>query len=99
MEIEKILNNDELILKLTGMLDTSTSPDFEALLDSTISDDIKLLILDLSNLQYISSAGLRVILKAQKIMNKQGEMKLTGVKDTVLEVFNMTGFSDILNIE
>lgn len=99
MDIEKIVNNEELTLKLSGMLDTATSPDLETLLDSSVSEDIKTLVFDMNELEYISSAGLRVILKAQKIMNGQGSMKLTGVKGTVLEVFNMTGFADILTIE
>ena len=95
MTIEKTLTGETLILKVIGRLDTSTAPQLEAEMNDGL-DSAKDLILDFSELEYISSAGLRVILKAQKIMNKQGTMKLTGVNDTVMEVFDITGFSDIL---
>ena len=95
MTIEKTLTGETLILKVIGRLDTSTAPQLEAEMNDSL-DSAKDLILDFSELEYISSAGLRVILKAQKIMNKQGTMKLTGVNDTVIEVFDITGFSDIL---
>ena len=95
MTIEKTLTGETLILKVIGRLDTSTAPQLEAEMNGSL-DSAKDLILDFSELEYISSAGLRVILKAQKIMNKQGTMKLTGVNDTVMEVFDITGFSDIL---
>ncbi|MCI5509357.1 MAG: STAS domain-containing protein [Oliverpabstia sp.] len=95
MTIEKTLTGETLILKVIGRLDTSTAPQLEAEMNDSL-DSAKDLILDFSELEYISSAGLRVILKAQKIMNKQGTMKLTGVNDTVMEVFDITGFSDIL---
>ena len=95
MTIEKTLTGETLILKVIGRLDTSTAPQLEAEMNDSL-DSAKDLILDFSEREYISSAGLRVILKAQKIMNKQGTMKLTGVNDTVMEVFDITGFSDIL---
>lgn len=95
MTIEKTLTGETLILKVIGRLDTSTAPQLEAEMNDSL-DSAKDLILDFSELEYISSAGLRVILKVQKIMNKQGTMKLTGVNDTVMEVFDITGFSDIL---
>ena len=95
MTIEKTLNGETLTLKVIGRLDTSTAPQLEAEMNDSL-DSAKDLILDFSELEYISPAGLRVILKAQKIMNKQGTMKLTGVNDTVMEVFDITGFSDIL---
>ena len=95
MTIEKTLNGETLTLKVIGRLDTSTAPQLEAEMNDSL-DSAKDLILDFSELEYISSAGLRVILKAQKLMNKQGTMKLTGVNDTVMEVFDITGFSDIL---
>ena len=98
MTIEKTLTGETLILKVIGRLDTSTAPQLEAEMNDSL-DSAKDLILDFSELEYISSAGLRVILKAQKIMNKQGTMKLTGVNDTVMEVFEITGFADILTIE
>ena len=95
MTIEKTLTGETLTLKVIGRLDTSTAPQLEAEMNDSL-DSAKDLILDFSELEYISSAGLRVILKVQKIMNKQGTMKLTGVNDTVMEVFDITGFSDIL---
>ena len=98
MTIEKTLTGETLILKVIGRLDTSTAPQLEAEMNDSL-DSAKDLILDFSELEYISSAGLRVILKAQKLMNKQGTMKLTGVNDTVMEVFEITGFADILTIE
>lgn len=98
MEIFKNKNNENLVLSLNGRLDTNTSPMLEQELHSSI-DGIKELVLDFENVEYISSAGLRVLLSAQKIMNKQGSMKLTGVRESVKEVFDITGFSDILTIE
>ncbi len=85
-------------MHIEGRLDTSTSPEFEKEIES-LSDDVSELILDMKEVAYVSSAGLRVLLAAQKKMNKRGSMKLTGVCDTVMEVLEMTGFSDILVIE
>ena len=87
-----------LSLRLDGRLDTSTAPLLENELNDSL-DGVTELVLDLEKLEYISSAGLRVILSAQKIMNKQGEMRLTGVTGPVREVFDITGFSDILTIK
>ena len=79
-------------------MDTTTAPELEKCITEN-SDGVTELILDLKDMSYTSSAGLRVILKAQKLMNQQGSMKVTGVQNDVLEVFDMTGFSDILTIE
>lgn len=98
MNIEKHLDNENLTLKVEGRLDTATAPELEEALNNSI-DGIKELTLDFASLDYISSAGLRVVLKAQKIMNAQGTMKLTGVNDEIMEVFDITGFVDILTIE
>ena len=98
MTIEKNLNGTELVMAFNGRMDTSTAPLFEAEIKSGL-DGVEKLILDFENLEYVSSAGLRVILKAQKIMNTQGEMKLTHVNETIMEVFDITGFVDILTIE
>ena len=98
MTIEIKRNAQETIIELAGRLDTTTAP----VLDKTISDDIKdtkSLILDFKSLEYISSAGLRVLLTAQKKMQKIGYMKVTNVCEEVMEVFEMTGFADILAIE
>ena len=96
IEIKRI--PEETIIKLVGRLDTTTAP----ALDKTINEDIadtKNLVLDVKELEYISSAGLRVILGAQKKMQKIGSMKVTNVREEVMEVFEMTGFADILVIE
>ncbi len=98
MAIEKIINGDAATLVVSGRLDMQMAPELEEELDSVL-DGIKDLTLDMSGLEYVSSAGLRVILKAQKTMNVQGSMKLTGVNDTIMEVFDITGFLDILTIE
>ena len=98
MTIEKKMNNESATLIVSGRLDTQTAPELEKELDSVLAD-IKELTFDFANLEYVSSAGLRVILKAQKAMNAQGSMKLTGVNDSIMEVFDITGFLDILTIE
>ena len=97
MTIEIKKNAGETLVELVGRLDTTTAP----ALDKTINDDLgdtKHLVLDLKGLEYISSAGLRVLLGAQKKFQKIGSMKLTNVREEVMEVFEMTGFSDILTI-
>ena len=98
MIIEKNLNGASCVIAITGRLDTQTAPELEAELD-TVFSGLKDLTFDMKRLEYISSAGLRVILKAQKTMNAQGSMKLTGVNDEIMEVFDITGFLDILTIE
>ena len=98
MTIEIKKNADETILQIAGRLDTITAPS----LDKTIHEEIgdtRNLILDLKSLEYISSAGLRVLLGAQKKMQKIGSMKVVNVCEEVMEVFEMTGFADILVIE
>lgn len=98
MTIEKNIENEKVTLTVSGRLDTTTAQELETALDEVLGQ-AKDLVLDLTNLAYISSAGLRVILKAQKIMNTKGSMKLTGVNDSIMEVFDITGFLDILTIE
>ena len=98
MNINKTTNGSTLTLSLEGRLDTTTSPELETLLDASL-DGITELVFDFSGLDYLSSAGLRVLLSAQKRMNKQGSMKLIHVNETVKEVFEITGFSDFLTIE
>ena len=98
MKIEKTLNGTELAVALEGRLDTSTAPQLETELNGSL-DGITALTLDFEKLEYVSSAGLRVLLSAQKTMNKQGEMKLIHVGDAIMEIFEVTGFSDILTIE
>ena len=98
MTITEERNNNLITLKIEGRLDTTTAPTLEKTIDEFI-DDVTELVLDMNQLTYVSSAGLRVLLSTQKKMNKIGTMKLIGVCEEVMEVFEMTGFSDILNIE
>ena len=98
MTIEKKINNNAVTLIVSGRLDTQTAPELEAELDAVLAD-VSELTFDMTNLEYVSSAGLRVILKAQKVMNTKGSLKLTGVNDSIMEVFDITGFLDILTIE
>ena len=98
MTIEKTITGASAALKIIGRLDTITAPELEATIDSCAAA-IQELVLDCGGLEYISSAGLRVILKAQKLMNTQGSMKLTGVNESIMEIFDITGFADILTIE
>ena len=98
MTIEIKRNAEETIIELAGRLDTTTAP----ALDKTINEDIadtQNLVLDVKGLEYISSAGLRVLLSAQKKLQKIGSMKVKNVCESVMEVFEMTGFADILTIE
>lgn len=98
MTIEKTTLDKTVTLALSGRLDTTTAPELEKATDETIpfADE---LIFNFENLEYISSAGLRVILKAQKAMNQKGSMKLTNVNEDIMEIFDITGFLDILTIE
>ena len=98
MTIVKTQENQSLTLQLEGRLDTTTAPALEQELKDSLNG-ITHLVLDMEQLAYLSSAGLRVILAAQKQMNKQGQMVVRHVNDTIMEVFNLTGFSDILTIE
>ena len=98
MIVEKKINGEAVILTVSGRLDTQTAPELEKELDASLAG-VKELTFDMTSLEYVSSAGLRVILKAQKVMNSQGSMKLTGVNDSIMEVFDITGFLDILTIE
>lgn len=97
MTIEKKANETELTVNLTGRLDTITAPQLEKELDDL--SGIEKLVLDFAGLEYLSSAGLRVLLAAQKTMNKQGEMIVRNVNETISDIFEVTGFSDILTIE
>ncbi|MBQ1632507.1 MAG: STAS domain-containing protein [Clostridia bacterium] len=97
LNIESKQNAAELSVALTGRLDTNTAPELEKTLNTSL-DGVETLFIDMEQLDYISSAGLRVLLAAQKTMNKQGEMKVMHVNETILEIFEVTGFSDILTI-
>ena len=98
MTIQKNLQGTTLHVALEGRLDTTTAPELEAELKASL-DGITELDLDFEKLEYLSSAGLRVLLAAQKVMNKQGSMVIRHVNETIHEVFEVTGFIDILTIE
>ncbi len=98
LNIVKNQNGDELTVALEGRLDTTTAPDLAGSLEGGL-EGVKTLVLDLKDLEYISSAGLRVILSLQKTMAGQGEMKVVHLNEIVREVFEVTGFGDILTIE
>ena len=98
MKIDKILNGSTLTVVLEGRLDTTTAPELEAMLKESL-DNVTELVFDMDGLDYISSAGLRVLLSSNKVMIKKGEMKVIHANETVMEIFDVTGFSDILNIE
>ena len=98
MTIEIKRNAEETVLEVAGRLDTTTAPALEKTVNENM-DGVKTLVLDFKGLEYISSAGLRVLLSAQKKMQKVGVMKVTNVCESIMEVFEMTGFADILVIE
>lgn len=98
MTIEKKADGENLEIKPVGRLDTTTAPNLEAELKRSVNGVTKLTF-DFSELEYLSSAGLRVLLAAQKVMNKQGEMIIRHVNDTIQDIFEVTGFSEILTIE
>ena len=98
MTIMKTLNEKELTVALEGRLDTTTSPELENELAESL-DGVETLVFDLGELDYISSAGLRILLSAQKKMNLQGEMKVRNVKSDIMDIFEVTGFTEVLTIE
>jgi anti-sigma B factor antagonist len=98
MTINENKNGSALTIALEGRLDTMTSPQLEEKLNASL-EGVTDLVLDLEKLEYMSSAGLRVLLAAQKQMNKQGSMKVTNVNQIISEIFEVTGFSEILTIE
>ena len=97
MNIAKKLEDKKLTISIDGRLDTSTAPELDEELKASLGG-IEELVMDFTGMEYISSAGLRVLLSAQKVMNAQGEMIVTGANETVMEIFDITGFSDILTI-
>ena len=98
MDIKKTKNDTTLTLAIQGRIDTTTAPQLETELKADL-DGVTELRLDFTGVEYISSAGLRVLLSAQKLMSRQGKMVLSHVNESVMEVFEVTGFSDILTIE
>ena len=98
MTVDKTKKGTSVTYAVSGRLDTTSAPELEKIIKTEL-DGITELIFDFSGLDYISSAGLRILLAAQKTMNAQGAMKVTGVNEIVSEIFDVTGFSDILTIE
>ena len=98
LTINKTINEGTAVFTLEGRLDTNTSPELEKELNGAL-EEIQDLTMDFAALDYISSAGLRVLLSAQKTMHKQGAMKVKNANEMILEIFEVTGFSDILTIE
>lgn len=97
LNVNKTIENEQAVLALEGRLDTVTAPELDAVI-GTIPEEIRELVLDFAALEYISSAGLRVLLTAQKRMTKRGSMRLIHVDAPIMEIFEVTGFSDILTI-
>ena len=98
MIVDKQLTGNKLEVAVTGRVDTTTAPQLEEEIKESL-DGVTELIIDFSGVEYISSAGLRVLLSCQKTMNSQGTMVMTGVRESVMEIFEVTGFSDILTIQ
>lgn len=98
MEIIKTLNNGELVLKVIGELNTTTYQQLEEIISNSLNG-VKTLILDFEKLEYISSAGLRVLLMSKKIMDKQGKMIVKNANKSVMDIFEITGFANILDFE
>lgn len=98
MKIEVNKNGTVLTISPSGRLDTSTSPELQAVVSENI-DGVTDLTFDLKQLDYLSSAGLRVLMSSQKIMNKQGDMRLINVNEDVMDIFDMTGLTDVFDIE
>ncbi|SHL67850.1 anti-sigma B factor antagonist [Fibrobacter sp. UWT2] len=97
MQINKTLNGDALTIAITGRIDTLTAPQLDSEIQGKL-DGVKSLVIDLKNVEYISSAGLRIFLAAQKVMNKQGSMVVKNASSAIKEIFEVTGFCDILTI-
>ncbi|MBQ9415082.1 MAG: STAS domain-containing protein [Clostridia bacterium] len=98
LTIQKAIENGNALFTLAGRLDTTTAPELEQAISASLNG-ITALVLDMAELTYVSSAGLRVLLSAQKAMAKQGTLTIRNVNETVMEIFEVTGFSDILTIE
>ena len=98
MLINKTQNGDALTIALDGRLDTTTAPQLDAEVTNGLAG-VKNFVIDMEKLVYVSSAGLRVLLKAQKAMNKQGSMVIKNVSDEIKEIFEVTGFDELLTIE
>ena len=98
MKITKDLKGENLVISIEGEINSFTAPELEEIIKNDLNG-VKSLVFDFKDVEYLSSAGLRVLLVAQKVMNKQGKMSLRNVNKSVMEVFEITGFSNILEIE
>ncbi len=98
MDIKMNSASETLTLEIKGRIDTKSAPQLEEIIGSSL-DGVRLLVMDFEGVEYVSSAGLRVLLIAQKTMNRQGDMKVRNVNPDIMEIFEVTGFSDILTIE
>ena len=98
MDIKMNSASETLTLEIKGRIDTKSAPQLEEIIGSSL-DGVRLLVMDFEGVEYVSSAGLRVLLIAQKAMNRQGDMKVRNVDPDIMEIFEVTGFSDILTIE
>ena len=98
MDIKMNSASETLTLDIKGRIDTKSAPQLEEIIGSSL-DGVRLLVMDFEGVEYVSSAGLRVLLIAQKTMNRQGDMKVRNVNPDIMEIFEVTGFSDILTIE
>ena len=99
MKITKQVSDGTLTVLIDGRIDTITAPILERELNNSVTDDINCLIFDFEKVEYMSSAGIRVIMVADKVMSKQGEMKLIHVNEEIFEIFDITGLADLLTIE
>ena len=98
MKVDKTIENGKAVFRLEGRLDSTTSPELEKEIMDVIGD-LNELVLDLKDLEYTSSAGMRVLLSAQRIMNSKGSMKVINVRSEIMDIFEITGFNQILTIE
>lgn len=99
MQITKSVSEGVLTVQIDGRIDTTTAPMLEGELKHSVTNEVKSLIFDFEKVEYMSSAGIRVIMAADKVMSRQGEMKLIHVNDEIMEIFDMTGLADLLMIE
>lgn len=99
MEITKYTNENELTIAIDGRIDTTTAPQLETEVKNSITEKVSKLIFDFTKVEYMSSAGIRVIMASEKVMSQQGEMALSNVNEEIMEIFEMTGLSDLLQFE
>lgn len=99
MEIRKEMETGRLLIQIQGRIDTTTAPILEGELKHSVTNEVQELIFDFGSVEYMSSAGIRVIMAADKVMSRQGEMKLIHVNEEIMDMLDMTGLTDLLTIE